>query len=90
VPAELEPVFNGARSREKTRLADIFTRAVAENKLKIDDPRKMAELLHDCLDGLRIAVISHKMNFFPDKNQFYELVNREKEVVRIFIRGLST
>jgi TetR/AcrR family transcriptional regulator len=90
VPAELEPVFNAARSREKTRIADIFTRAVELDILKIQDPKKMAELLHDCLDGLRIAVISQKINFFPDKTQFYELVGREKEVVRIFIKGLSS
>jgi TetR/AcrR family transcriptional regulator len=89
VPAELQPVFEAARSREKTRIAAIISRGVQNKKIKATDSEKIAELLHDCLDGLRLAVISHKTNFFPDKKQFFELAKREKEVATIFIKGLS-
>ena len=88
-PKELEPVFSAARSREKTTIAFIISRAVELKKLKVEDPENIAALLNDCLDGLRIAVISRKTNFFPDKKQFYQLADREKQVATIFIKGLA-
>jgi TetR/AcrR family transcriptional repressor of mexJK operon len=89
VPVELEPIFNSARSREKTRITNIISMGVDEHKITADDPKHIAHLLHDCLEGLRISLLTNKTNFFPDKKQFYQLVNREKEVVTIFIKGLS-
>jgi TetR/AcrR family transcriptional regulator len=89
VPKELEPFFSSARSREITTIASILAKGAALNLLKADEPKKIAELLLDCLDGLRLSVISRKSNFFPDKKQFHELASREKEVVKIFIKGLS-
>jgi TetR/AcrR family transcriptional regulator len=89
VPEELQPIFEAAKGREKTRISAIIARGVEHKKIKTSDPQKIAELLHDCLDGLRLAVISHRTNFFPDKKQFYELVKREKEVATIFIKGLA-
>jgi len=88
VPGELEPFFTAARSREITNIAAIIAKGAVSNLLKADEPGKIAELFIDCLDGLRLSVISRKSNFFPDKKQFYELANREKEVAQIFIRGL--
>lgn len=89
VPKELEPFFSSARSREITNIAAILAKGTALSVLKVDEPNKIAELLLDCFDGLRLSVISHKKNFFPDKQQFFELAMREKEVATIFIKGLS-
>jgi len=86
VPKELEIFFSSARSREITNISSIITKAAEAKLLHIEDPKKIAELLLDCLDGLRL---SRKSNFFPDKEQFYELASREKEVAKIFIKGLS-
>ncbi|MDB5246881.1 MAG: hypothetical protein JWQ40_1275 [Segetibacter sp.] len=90
VPKELEPFFSSARSREIANIASIIAKGVELNLLKVDEPKKIAELLLDCLQGLRLSVISHRSNFFPDKKQFYELATREKEVAKIFIKGLSS
>jgi len=88
-PKELETVFASGRRREIACIALILTGGGEVNAVKIDDPKRIAELLLDCLDGLRLSVISHKSNFFPDKKEFYEMATREKAVATIFIKGLS-
>ncbi|HSU50185.1 MAG TPA: TetR/AcrR family transcriptional regulator [Segetibacter sp.] len=89
VPSELQAIFNAARSRELNVTMKIIANAAASKSLIIKDPQKIAELLIDCLEGLRLATFSRKANFFPDKDQFYELLKREKEFVGIFVKGLN-
>ena len=89
LPKELEDVFNGARNHELKNITTIIKHGVESKKLKVQDPKKVAELLLDCLDGLRLSVLSGRGNFFPDKKQFQDLSKREKELAAIFIRGLS-
>ena len=89
VPKELEPIFSSARTREITSIAVIITKGAEQKLLKATDPKKTAELLLDCLNGIRLSVTSRKSNFFPDKKQFVELASREKELAGIFIKGLG-
>ncbi|MES2891479.1 MAG: TetR family transcriptional regulator [Bacteroidota bacterium] len=90
IPAELEPIFSSARGREITAIAEIFEKGTAAKKLVISDAASLAALFFDALDGVRLSVIARKTNFFPDKEQFYELGLREKELARIFLRGLAS
>jgi hypothetical protein len=71
-------------------ISTIITKGAEANTLKVEDPHKAAELLIDALEGLRFAAFSGRKNFFPDKNQFYSLLKREKEFVAIFFKGLSS
>ena len=89
IPKELEPIFTFARSREIKSITTILEKAAASKKLLVPDAASLAGLFFDALDGIRFSVISRKTNFFPDKKQFYELSLREKELARIFIRGLA-
>src|SRR4051794_32036309 len=89
VPAELQTIFNAAKSREFNLITKIIANGVASKALKLKEREKIAELLIDCLEGLRIAAFSRKANFFPDKDQFYDLLKREKEFISIFFKGLS-
>jgi hypothetical protein len=82
-------IFNSARSRELNVIATILEHNKSAHQLKIDDIKKTAELFFDCLEGLRHSIISHKINFFPDKKQFNALLKREKEFASIFINGLA-
>lgn len=88
-PPELETIFTASRSRDINLIATIISNAVKAQGLKIKDTPKVAELLIDCLEGLRHAAFGRKANFFPDQKQFYELLKREKEVAAIFIKGLT-
>jgi len=90
VPPELQTIFNAARSRELNLITKIIGSGAETKVLKLKDPQKMAELLLDCLEGLRIAAFARKTNFFPDKAQFFQLLVREQEFIDIFFKGLST
>jgi TetR/AcrR family transcriptional regulator len=87
-PEEFQTIFNSARSRDVTVISSILNKGVEAKILKVKDTGKTAGLFLDCLDGLRHAAFSNKRNFFPDKNQFYDLLDREKEVAAIFIKAL--
>jgi TetR/AcrR family transcriptional regulator len=89
VPKELKPVFTAARTRELKSVTAIFEEGAAAKKLQIEDPKKVAGLFLDCLDGLRNAVLLQKKNFFPDRKQLSDLLKREKEFANIFVLGLS-
>src|SRR3954454_10179398 len=90
VPPAVETIFNAARSRELNLITTIISKGAEGNTLKVEDPRRVSELLIDALEGLRFAAFSSKKNFFPDKNQFYSLLKREKELVAIFFKGLTS
>jgi TetR/AcrR family transcriptional repressor of mexJK operon len=89
LPKELEDVFNSARIHEVKNITTVIAHGVENKKLKAQEPKRVAELLLDCLDGLRLSILSARGNFFPDKKQFQDLSKREKELVAIFIKGLS-
>lgn len=89
VPKELQPVFSSARSREISAISAIISNGVEVKKLNAKEPKRLAELLIDCLEGLRLSLLSHKTNFFPDKKQFYDLAKREKELAAIFLKGIG-
>ena len=88
-PPELEAVFSSVKLRDITLIASLITKAAEANNLKIKDPKRIAELLLDGLEGLRHAAFSGRSNFFPDKEQFSQLLQREKELAAIFIKGLT-
>lgn len=88
VPQELQIIFNAARTRELNLITKIIANGAEAKTLLLKDAHKTAELLIDALEGLRYATFSHKVNFFPDKAQFNDLLKREKEFIAIFIKGL--
>ena len=89
LPAELETIFMSARNRDINLISSIISNAAETKGWKIDDAAKLAELLIDCFEGLRTVAFSKTTNFFPAKDQFYDLLKREKELATIFIKGLT-
>jgi TetR/AcrR family transcriptional regulator len=89
-PPELETIFTASRSRDINLVATIISNAAKAGNFKVKESQKIAELLIDSLEGLRFAAFWGKTNFFPDKEQFYELLKREKELAAIFIKGLTS
>ena len=88
IPLELETLFTSAKTREIYFISTLLTNAEEQGQ-KIKDPKKIAELLFDCLEGLRHTALNSKLNFFPDKEQFHEILKREKAFAAIFIKGLT-
>lgn len=89
IPAELEDLFNSVRHRDLDVFSAFLKRGKSEKTLLIPNVKRTAELLHDCLSGLRFSLLKNKSGFFPEKEQFDELLLREKELIDIFFRALK-
>ncbi|TDH29338.1 TetR/AcrR family transcriptional regulator [Segetibacter sp. 3557_3] len=89
IPDELQAIFSLARNREQKIVHGIIDRGKAAKLLKVDDAKKITELLLDSLEGLRFSNRQHKTNFFPDKKQLETMFRREKELATIFFKGLT-
>ena len=89
IPNELKEIFSMARSRELKVVVEMIQKGIKSGVIKTDNPPHTAELFLDSLEGLRLSIISHKTNFFPDKTQFEAILKREKELAVIFFRGLA-
>ncbi len=89
-PDELKPIFNNAHNTELNNLITILADGKKKGILKIKDIPATAELLLNCLEGLRYVVFQHHLNdIFPQKEQFELVLVKEKELVTIFLRGLK-
>ena len=88
-PEEFQAIFNFARSRDIIEISMIIQKGIEAKILKAKDIQQTAELLVDCLVGLRHNAFSNRGNFFPTANEFYALLKREKELATIFIKGLG-
>lgn len=84
IPEELQRTFSEAQQRDLVIITGFL-----KKKLRDNEAASIAELLNDCLNGLRMAVLNAKTNFFPEEEKFHDLLSREKEVVEIFLRGLD-
>jgi TetR/AcrR family transcriptional repressor of mexJK operon len=89
VPAELESIFSHLKKKELQRLTDIIDKGDKSGVFKIKDPKAIAELFHDFLDGFRFAYHNNQPNFFPDKKQFQLILRKETEFAMIFFNGLT-
>jgi len=88
-PAELQPVFTSSKNRERNMLISIFTNGVEGGIIKAANPSKTSDLLLDCFEGLFLSVITAKQNFFPAREQLYQLLERQKELALIFMKAIS-
>lgn len=89
IPEELRELFDEARDRDVKVLAAFLQKGADEKKLNVTDVRRTTLLLNDSLSGLRMAELTQKKLLFPDESRFQELLEREKELVAIFLKGLG-
>lgn len=89
IPEELRTLFNKAKDRD-LKVIEAFIRKGKEQKiLNVPDPNRTAGLIHDCLLGLRMAMLKAKVPFFSGEIQFTELLSREKELIDVFFNAFS-
>lgn len=90
IPEELQAIFLSARRKDIGVIANIIAKNAEVSQVKIKAPEEQAVLMLDCLEGLRYVAFNGRTNFFPDKQQFYDLLKREKEFAAIFVRGIMS
>lgn len=87
IPDELRTLFDEARHRDVYVLSAFLKKGINEGLLDIADLPSAAHLMHDSLAGLRLNEFSQKNFFFPEAESFKDLLNREKQLVHVFLKA---
>ena len=77
-----------AKEKEVSILAESLNKGIAKGELREIDTVRTAELLLDTLRGLRSCMRTEKM-ILPDSSTFEGVLNKQKEVARIFLYGIK-
>lgn len=90
MPAPVLQMFQNAVDVEKAFLVEVFTKAEQKKEIqKSSDKQLLAEIFQNAVTGIRLHVrLPHKF-MLPDKEQFDEILEKEKTLARIFLKGLK-
>lgn len=86
---EIRSLFEFFRNHELDRIVAIIEKGRAKHLFKVENAQKTGELYFDCLQGLRITILSANGPLFPDKKQFLAVLKKEKQFTTIFFNGLT-
>ena len=89
LPRQLFEVFKAARNSELNSIAGIIKKGNESGEFDVADPLLIAEILLDALAGMRINHFAPARSFFPDKDQFEQILKKEKQLAVIFLNGLK-
>lgn len=89
IPEDLKSIFHQAKTRDVAVIAAFLKKGNEEGVLQVPNIKRTTDLIHDCLAGLRMTLLMHQLQFFPDEKQFNELLSREKELINIFFKALK-
>jgi TetR/AcrR family transcriptional repressor of mexJK operon len=89
LPTPLLEVFKRARNSELNSIAAIINTGNKTSEFHVESPSLTAEILLDALAGMRINHFAPTKTFFPDKLQFEQILNKEKQLAVIFLNGLK-
>jgi AcrR family transcriptional regulator len=81
-------LMQATKEKEINILAESFDRGIAEGEINDINTVRTSELLIDTLRGLRSCMRTEKM-IFPDSSSFEAILNKQKEVARIFLHGIK-
>jgi len=80
-------LLQSIKGKEAAIIAQSIQKGITEGVLLDIDALKTTELLLDTLRGLRSCMKSEKL--FPDSASFEEVLNKQKDVARIFLNGIK-
>lgn len=81
-------LIQSTKEREVSIIAQGFQTGITRGEIRDIDTVRTSELLLDILRGLRSCMRFEKM-IFPDASSFEQVLNKQKEVVRIFLYGIK-
>lgn len=87
---DLKAVLDKANTSDIDHLKCIMEIGVKTGEYEISDPQYTAKLLFDALLGIRILYINiNQAQFGIDKEFLNMITSRQKEIMEIFLRGVS-
>lgn len=90
IPDDLKDILKSSFEKELSQIARILNIGVESREYEVDNLDEIARLLHFSLLGIRMGVLKDMDNpIFPSKEDFKEILNQQKEMVSIFLKGLK-
>ncbi len=90
LPDELACMFRRAKQSEITILTSILDKGIGSGELVVSNIPETAALLMDALSGIVFNVLkANARPFFPEKEQFDTILQRQKKLGKIFLNGLK-
>jgi TetR/AcrR family transcriptional repressor of mexJK operon len=88
---EIQQIVRSVQEREYKMLTKVVEKGIAAGEFDVADPREIAQLYKDAMEGLRFAGMSCVPENIPeiDKDVFERIVAQQKLLTEIFVRGIK-
>jgi len=90
LPDEMAQVLRESKNKEIGIIQKILQRGVETGQLQTDNVRETAEIMLFSLVGMRFSILKDRQGLlFPTKDEFDRILNLQKKLAAIFLRGLQ-
>jgi len=89
IPQSIVQILQKAKDSEVELIATAIKADIDNKKLKHTDALEAASLLMDAFMGMRYVAFSNKLPFQLPKSHFESLLDRQKKLSTIFLKGLK-
>lgn len=90
IPKTLREAYDIAEGIEVDTIKNILMQASENGELDLEDCEEMANMVLYAMIGMRLSVFSKTTKpLFPSMQQFEEILNRQKKIVLILLKGIK-
>lgn len=90
MPDEMAHVMENSKEKEVALIRGILQKGVDKGKLVIEDVQETAEIILFALVGMRFSILKDlKGILFPKKDEFDHILQLQKKMATVFLRGLA-
>ncbi|MFC3199277.1 TetR/AcrR family transcriptional regulator [Parapedobacter deserti] len=89
VPDKMDCVLANSRDKEVSIIRKILEKGIDRGQLHASDVQETAEIMLFALVGMRFSILKDaKGMLFPTKEEFDKILNMQKKMATIFLKGL--
>lgn len=90
MPDEMAHVMENSKEKEVALIRGILQKGVDKGKLVIENVQETAEIILFALVGMRFSILKDlKGILFPKKDEFDHILQLQKKMATVFLRGLA-
>ncbi|WP_257670081.1 TetR/AcrR family transcriptional regulator [Parapedobacter tibetensis] len=90
IPDEMACVLRESKDKELQIIGTILQKGNDMGQLHVDDVKETAEIILFALVGMRFSILKDiKGMLFPTKEEFDRILNLQKKMATVFLRGLK-